>query len=169
MINPANVSDIWIVDIGTLKVYQNAAAAGRTSGSQNAAATFALNPYDTNPQGIADPPPPGTLPLPDSVANLPFESARIENLAARSVPTQTLLPETVGWLAPNTPVTSPLSTSTGNKVRDDRAEDLFTGVDCSDWFPFNNDGDGRVTDKTSDLSTFESQFAQDIDWLSNGL
>jgi sugar lactone lactonase YvrE len=56
-INPANVSDIWIVDNGTRKVYQYTAAAGRTSGSQNAAATFALNPYNTNPQGIADPPP----------------------------------------------------------------------------------------------------------------
>jgi hypothetical protein len=57
-INPANVSDIWIVDNGTDKVYQYAGAASRTSGSQNAAATFALNPYDTNPQGIADPPAP---------------------------------------------------------------------------------------------------------------
>jgi hypothetical protein len=56
-INPNNVSDIWIVDSGTLKVYQYVAAAGRTSGSQNAGATFALNPADTNPQGIADPPP----------------------------------------------------------------------------------------------------------------
>jgi sugar lactone lactonase YvrE len=60
-INPTNVSDIWIVDSGTLKVYQYVGAAGRTSGSQNAAATFALNPYDTNPQGIADPPPADTL------------------------------------------------------------------------------------------------------------
>jgi hypothetical protein len=55
-INPTNVSDIWIVDSGTLKVYQYTAAAGRTSGSQTASATFALNPSDTNPQGIADPP-----------------------------------------------------------------------------------------------------------------
>jgi DNA-binding beta-propeller fold protein YncE len=56
-INPNNVSDIWIVDNGTLKVYQYVGAAGRTSGSQNAAATFALAAGDTNPQGIADPPP----------------------------------------------------------------------------------------------------------------
>ena len=55
-INPANVSDIWIVDNVTLKVYQYAAAAGRTSGSQAASATFALNPNNTNPQDIADPP-----------------------------------------------------------------------------------------------------------------
>jgi hypothetical protein len=58
-INPSNVSDIWIVDNGTDKVYQYVGAASRTSGSQNAAAIFALNPYDTNPQGIADPPPAG--------------------------------------------------------------------------------------------------------------
>src|SRR5262249_39074897 len=56
-INPANVSDIWIVDSGTDKVYQYVGAASRTSGSQNAAATFALAAGDTNPQGIADPPP----------------------------------------------------------------------------------------------------------------
>jgi streptogramin lyase len=56
-INPSNVSDIWIVDNVTLQVYQYVAAADRISGSQNADATFALNPYDTNPQGIADPPP----------------------------------------------------------------------------------------------------------------
>jgi sugar lactone lactonase YvrE len=60
-INPNNVSDIWIVDNGTLNVYQYVGAAGRTSGSQNAAATFALAPSDTNPQGIADPPPPEML------------------------------------------------------------------------------------------------------------
>jgi hypothetical protein len=33
----------------------------------------------------------------------------------------------------------------------------------------NNDGDAGVKDKATDLSTFESQFAQDIDWLNNGL
>jgi hypothetical protein len=58
-INPANVSDLWIVDNGTDKVYQYVGAAGRTSGSQTAAATFALAAGDTNPQGIADPPAPG--------------------------------------------------------------------------------------------------------------
>jgi DNA-binding beta-propeller fold protein YncE len=55
-INPNNVSDIWIVDNGTDKVYQYIGAASRTSGSQTAAATFALAAGDTNPQGIADPP-----------------------------------------------------------------------------------------------------------------
>jgi hypothetical protein len=55
-INPNNVSDIWIVDNGTDKVYQYIGAASRTSGSQNAGATFALASGNTNPQGIADPP-----------------------------------------------------------------------------------------------------------------
>jgi DNA-binding beta-propeller fold protein YncE len=63
-INPNSVSDVWIVDSGTLKVYDYAAAAGRTSGSQAAAATFALAPGDTNPVGIADPPPAGLLIMP---------------------------------------------------------------------------------------------------------
>jgi hypothetical protein len=66
-INPSNVSDVWIVDSGTLQVYQYVGAAGRTSGSQTVTATFALNPYDTDPQGIADPPPAGT-PLPPAAA-----------------------------------------------------------------------------------------------------
>lgn len=55
-INPNNVSDVWIVDNGTDMVYQYIGAASRTSGSQNAGATFALASGDTNPQGIADPP-----------------------------------------------------------------------------------------------------------------
>ncbi len=59
-INPSNVSDIWIVDSGTDKVYQYLGAASRTSGSQNAGATFALAAGNTNPQGIADPPPGST-------------------------------------------------------------------------------------------------------------
>jgi hypothetical protein len=60
-INPSNVSDIWIVDNGTDRVYQYVGAASRTSGGQNAAATFALAAGDANPQGIADPPPPDML------------------------------------------------------------------------------------------------------------
>jgi hypothetical protein len=70
-INPANVSDIWIVDNGTLKVYDYAGAASRTSGSQSAAATFALAAGDTNPQGIADPPPANVALPAISVAPVP--------------------------------------------------------------------------------------------------
>ena len=74
-INPNNVSEIWIVVSGTLKVYDYTAAASRTSGSQNAASTFALASGDTNPQGIADPPPadmftPTTAATPNAVSSV---------------------------------------------------------------------------------------------------
>jgi hypothetical protein len=57
-IDPTNVSNIWIVDNVALKVFQYYAAAGRTSGSQTASASFVLAAGNTNPQGIADPPVP---------------------------------------------------------------------------------------------------------------
>ena len=56
-IDPANVSDIWIADNGTDTVYRYAGAAARTSGSQLPASSFSLATGNTNPQGIADPPP----------------------------------------------------------------------------------------------------------------
>jgi hypothetical protein len=55
-LDPASPQHIWIVDSGTDRVYQYNSAAGRTSGSQTAATSFALAPGNTNPQGIADPP-----------------------------------------------------------------------------------------------------------------
>jgi hypothetical protein len=60
-IDPTYVSDIWIVDSAADRVYQYAGAASRTSGSQSAVSGFALAPGNTNPQGIADPPPSGTM------------------------------------------------------------------------------------------------------------
>jgi hypothetical protein len=60
-LDPANVSDLWIVDSGSDRVYQYVGATSRTSGSQTAAATFTLAAGNTNPQGIADPPPLGSL------------------------------------------------------------------------------------------------------------
>jgi sugar lactone lactonase YvrE len=101
-INPSNVSDVWIVDSGTLKVYQYVGAAGRTSGSQNAAAAFALNPYDTNPQGIADPPPADmlltTAPLAEPVTGTPAQPASLAALGsgATSRPDDNAAPW--GWL-----------------------------------------------------------------------
>jgi hypothetical protein len=110
-INPSNVSDIWIVDNGTLKVYDYTGAASRTSGSQNAAATFALNPYDTNPQGIADPPPADQL-LTSAAATLapkqpaavlsalsPIVLSSLPNLSNRDA-AFALLPPHVGSLTP---------------------------------------------------------------------
>ena len=85
------MSDIWIVDNGTNKVVQYYGAATRTSGSQNAGATFALAAGNTNPQGIADPPPgllmtPAGLPLAldtlPAAALTPPGSSRVPSLPA---------------------------------------------------------------------------------------
>jgi hypothetical protein len=82
-INPSNVSDIWVVDSGTLKVYQYVGAAGRTSGSQTASATFALAAGDTNPQGIADPPPADLL-LTPAAAPLALSQPSVAAVGAAS-------------------------------------------------------------------------------------
>jgi hypothetical protein len=92
------VSDIWIVDNSTLKVYQYAAAAGRTSGSQSAAATFALNPSDTNPQGIADPPPPEMLLTPAPAPLVLDQSSAAAPLASRDQVFALLLGESLPGL-----------------------------------------------------------------------
>lgn len=47
---------LWIVDNGSDRVYEYTNARSRNSGSQSAAASFALSARNTNPQGIADPP-----------------------------------------------------------------------------------------------------------------
>ena len=61
-LDPSNASqDLWIVDADTDSVYQYTNGRGFTSGTQTATKTFALASGNTNPQGIADPPPP--LPL----------------------------------------------------------------------------------------------------------
>lgn len=67
-LDPANVSNLWFVDSATDRVYQYNAAATRTSGSQVAAVSFALGAGNTNPQGIADPPAPGTYLVTESPA-----------------------------------------------------------------------------------------------------
>jgi len=57
-LDPSGASqDLWVVDNATDRVYQYAGARSRTSGSQAAASSFALAAGNTNPQGIADPPP----------------------------------------------------------------------------------------------------------------
>ncbi len=56
-LDPSNPSAIWIVDSGTAKVYQYDNAAGLTWGSKSANSSWALAAGNTNPQGIADPPP----------------------------------------------------------------------------------------------------------------
>ena len=71
-IDPSGVSQsIWIVDNGTDRVYEYTGSRSRNSGSQSAAATFALAAGNTNPQGIADPPAPaagGSLANPSNLS-----------------------------------------------------------------------------------------------------
>jgi hypothetical protein len=50
------VSNIWIVDNNSDRVYEFTAAASRTNGSHSPASSFPLAAGNTNPQGIADPP-----------------------------------------------------------------------------------------------------------------
>jgi hypothetical protein len=54
-LDPANISNIWISDSGTDRVYRYSAATARASGSQAAAGNFALASGNTNPQGLVVP------------------------------------------------------------------------------------------------------------------
>lgn len=60
-IDPNDVNHLWIVDSTTDSVYQYSGAASRTSGSQSADSVFGLSAENSNPQGIADPPPPSAV------------------------------------------------------------------------------------------------------------
>lgn len=83
-LDPANVSNLWIVDNGNDRVYQYNAAATFANGSSHAAdVAFALAAGNTNPQGIADPPAPGTYLVNDSTAAATIANdvdAALENL-----------------------------------------------------------------------------------------
>ena len=57
-LDPTNSSQsLWIVDSNSDSVYEYATSRSKVSGSQVASVTFALAAGNTNPQGIADPPP----------------------------------------------------------------------------------------------------------------
>lgn len=44
--------------------------------------------------------------------------------------------------------------------------ELLTGSEGQDWFLFNHDSDGGVTDRATDMKTFEAMFAEDIDFIT---
>ena len=50
-------------------------------------------------------------------------------------------------------------------VHDEGREDILTGSSGNDWFLFNQDGDSGTRDRVTDMSTFESMFADDIDFI----
>jgi len=91
-LDPSGVSqNLWIVDSGSDRVYEYSNARGNSSGNQAASVTFALAAGNTNPQGIADPPPSATrlttaVNPPASIPVLPASqgSASIPLMAAAS-------------------------------------------------------------------------------------
>ena len=57
-LDPSQTSgSLWVVDSGTDRIYEYSNARGATAGTLSA--TYALTTGNTNPQGIADPPPSG--------------------------------------------------------------------------------------------------------------
>jgi len=81
-LNPASPSELWIVDKTTDRVYQYNAAVGVTSGSRSASSSLALAAGNTEPQGIADPPPPGnTVRMPNAVMASPTENSLMAPMA----------------------------------------------------------------------------------------
>ncbi len=85
-LDPSNPSHLWIVDNGTDRVYQYDNAVTRNSGSLVASTSFALAAGNTNPQGIADPPPPGTR-VQATTANLSPASLSLAPTYDQSTPT----------------------------------------------------------------------------------
>jgi hypothetical protein len=43
---------------------------------------------------------------------------------------------------------------------------VLTGDAGQDWFIFNQDGDGGTRDTATDLTTYEPQHAEDIDFIT---
>lgn len=61
-LDPSNPAHLWIVDSGTDRVYEYSNSVNQANGSSKPAdASFALAAGNTNPQGIADPPPQESL------------------------------------------------------------------------------------------------------------
>jgi streptogramin lyase len=89
-LDPSNVSNLWIVDSGTDRIYQFDNAASRTSGSQSPSTSFALAAGNTNPQGIADPP---SL-IPAKTAAASPKSIRLTKSASSSLVLSALAPST---------------------------------------------------------------------------
>ena len=101
-IDPNDVRHLWIVDSGTDRVYQYNDSTVLTSGSQSAAAVFALAAGNTNPRGIADPPSPGSM-LAEATSVV----------SARTAPSSTLVPLSVARMSSSSvkKVTSEISVS----------------------------------------------------------
>ncbi len=57
------------------------------------------------------------------------------------------------------------SSDTGSQ---NNSRHVLTGCNGDDWFLINRDGD-NIKDKSTEMSTFESHYFEDIAWLTSGL
>jgi hypothetical protein len=187
-INPNNVSDIWIVDSGTKKVYQYIGAASRTSGSQSAGATFALAAGDANPQGIADPPSaemllaPAASPLSASASlnaatpNKGQPAAALSPLSARDVVFAMLggdiakgISQPFAGFATNAPLSdhqvTPLNSSIDWSPSDRHASLALTGIDSA---AFDSIRGSRVNAESQLYAATDRFFVSLVDELLSG-
>ena len=89
---------LWIVDNGTDRVYEYANARSGSLSSQAASVTFALAAGNTNPQGIADPPPSATR-LTTSVSSLARDPSLPEFPGSASVPLIEVASTSLGFVS----------------------------------------------------------------------
>ena len=111
-LDPSNaVLDIWISDSGTDRVYRY--ANGRSLAAPVLTSFFALAATNTNPQGLADPPPVETerlmsgylaTPATSSMAAVPVRKTSVNDLLATGIKEATGIPSVFSWK--KTPLTS---------------------------------------------------------------
>ena len=94
-IDPANVNDIWIVDKDTDQVFRYSGGANFGSGSHSADATFDLDGSNTNPRGIADPPPSNQIAVRDQPAKTDSHAAAVVDRVWAQTETTAKNPDTM--------------------------------------------------------------------------
>jgi hypothetical protein len=159
-IDPSNGSqDIWIVDSGTDKVYAYANGRARTSGSQSASAIFALAAGNTNPQGIADPPP-ISVALASALPTASSADDSVQRLAA-------------AWIAPFSDM-APVASNVRDRLtpqvsKSSRGVDEFMRRLGSDWVPAMNPIPGAATTTTTPQRTATPRSVMDGESLDRDL
>ena len=96
-IDPSNVDHLWIVDSTTDSVYQYNGAAAFNSGSHSANDSFPLAAANSNPQGIADPPPPSDVSAQSSASPTDYAGQINKNIALLSPAIANLKPVDFGF------------------------------------------------------------------------
>ena len=150
-IDPTNVCDVWIVDNGTDRVYQYIQGALTIAVySRSSSNSFALAPGNTNPQGIADPPAPGSLlvtdtPVPSAGAVLRGNDAALASMyyeplknapAVLPVPDSSLRIHTAGRSDSVERVAAALAEPVAHRIADDShsARNNYRQTEVDDLF-----------------------------------